>query len=357
MLKAQPACRISGKILDEKGQIPEKIGTWEVAAWFTAGGTEYQCRRADLLQADGSYVIDGLGDKPVYVMAINWKAAKEGNAYPPIYYPGTFSRSDAKLIAFDKDQRADNIDIRLQRTGGLVLQGTVLDEAGKPVPEAFVVVHRRDMYFDFVTAYSDEQGRYQIHGLGDGEFLVHVDAVHRGFVRTHAAVDLGKTSKNARRDFTLHRGALISGRLVDEMGNDWQIGQSEGDAKIVKDQHVKDEQEQDSSFFLTGFRNKYTPHDIKESFGGFFARGEGDYHRGEMIFPTKNTFVIQGMLPGQTRLSFSPLKEGQKVLKILQDGRNIMESGIETRPGQEIRGRHHRDWNRTDAAQHLDNRL
>ncbi len=337
VLKAKPACRISGKLLDEKGKIPEQIGTWDVLAWFTVGGTEYQSQRADFVGADGSYVIDGLSDKPVYVMAINWPAAKEGNAYPPIYYPGTFSRSDAKLITFDKQQRVDNIDIRLQRAGGLVLQGTVLDEAGKPVSGAFVVAHRRDMYFDVVTAYSDEQGRYQIHGLGDGEFLVHVDAAHRGFVRTHAVVDLSKTSKNAGHDFTLHRGALISGRLVDEKGNDWQIGESEGDAKIVKDQHVTDEQEQDSSFFVTGFRNKYTPHDIKESFGGFFARGEGDYHRGEMIFPTKSTFIIQGMMPGQTRLSFSPLKEGQKVLKILQGGRNVMESGIDTKPGQEIK--------------------
>ena len=124
--------------------------------------------------------LDGLGGKPVYVMAINWQAAKEGNAYPPIYYPGTFFRSDAKRITFDKQQHVDNINIKLQKEGGLILEGTVRDEAGKPVPEAFVVVHRRDMLFDFVTAYTDAQGRYQIQGLGDGEFLVHVDAVHRG---------------------------------------------------------------------------------------------------------------------------------------------------------------------------------
>ena len=64
------------------------------------------------------------------------------------------------------------------------------------------------MLFDFITAYTDEQGHYQIQGLGDGEFLVHVDAVHRGFVRTHTPLDLDKTSKKVQCDFTLHRGRL-----------------------------------------------------------------------------------------------------------------------------------------------------
>jgi hypothetical protein len=257
---------------------------------------------------------------------------------PRIYYPGTFSRSDAKLITFDKEQHIDNINIRLQGEGGLILKGTVRDEAGRPVPEAFVVVNRRDMLFDFVTAYTDAQGRYQIHGLGDGEFLVHVDAVHRGFVRTRTPVDLDKTTKNPQCNFTLHRGVLISGKLVEEKGNDWQITSSSfGLARMVKGEHDKDWQNKYPSFSRTGFRNKYRPPDAEESSGGDFLGGEGDYDGGTMIFPTKSTFVIQGVMRGHTLLGFSPKKEGQKVVKILQGGRNIMESGINTKPGQEIK--------------------
>ena len=55
-----------------------------------------------------------------------------------------------------------------------------------------------------------------------------------------------------------------------------------------------------------------------------------------MLFPTKSTFVIQGVMPGHTLIGFSPQKEGQKVAEILYDGRNVMESGIKTKPGQEI---------------------
>ncbi|MGA2062367.1 MAG: M56 family metallopeptidase [Thermoguttaceae bacterium] len=338
VLKAERACRISGKILDENGKRPENIDTLTVLAWFEKkDGKVYESEQARVNQADGSYSIDGLGSQPVYVMAINWRAAREGNAYPPIYYPGTFSRSEAKQITFDKEQRIDNINITLQKEGGFILEGTVRDEAGEPVPEAFIVVHRRDMLFDFVTAYTDEQGHCQIQGLGDGEFLVHVDAVHRGFVRMRTPLDLDKTSKKTQLNFTLNRGVLISGKFVDEKGNDWRIGTSYGFANISKDDLGNDQQKSDSGFSLTNFRNKHRPKDALESSGGSFALGEGGYEDGEMIFPTTSTFVIQGMMPGQTKIGFSPNKEGQKVAKILYNGRDIMESGIETKPGQEIK--------------------
>jgi protocatechuate 3,4-dioxygenase beta subunit len=335
--KVEQAYRISGKILDENGEKSDKIHSLTVLAWFKSKDNKtYENTQAQINPSDGSYTIDGLAGKPTYVMAINWQAAREGNTYPPIYYPGTFSRNDAKLVTFDKKQSVDNVDITLKKEGGLIIEGTVRDEAGKPVPEAFVVVHRRDMLFDFNTAYTDKEGRYQIQGLGDGEFLVHVDAVHRGLVRMRTPVDLGKTSRKTQCDFTLNRGVLISGKFVDEKGNDWQIGSSYGDIHIInKDQ--KNQPETSGTFSLTNFRNKYRPKDTEESSGGSFDRGEGVYKTGDMLFPTKNTFIIQGMMPGHTMMTFAPQKEGQKVVKILYDGRDIQKSGIETKPGQEIK--------------------
>ena len=191
MLKAKQACRILGKILDDKGKIPENIDTLTVLAWSKKGeGKEYEGEQARVNRSDGSYLIDGLGDKPVYVMGINWQAAIEGHAYPPIYYPGTFSRSDAKLITFDKARSIDDINITLRKEGGLIIEGIVRDEAGKGIPEAFVVLHQRDMLFDLATAYTDAEGHYRIQGLGSGEFLIHVDAVHSGFVRMRALLIL-----------------------------------------------------------------------------------------------------------------------------------------------------------------------
>ncbi|MFB0524444.1 MAG: carboxypeptidase-like regulatory domain-containing protein, partial [Phycisphaerae bacterium] len=341
VFKAKRAYRISGRVLDENGRIPENIDTLHVLAWIEKDNNQgYKNEQARVNRQDGSYLIDGLSDKPVYVMAINWRAAKQGNAYPPIYYPSTFSRDDARLITFGEKQEFENIDIKLQKEGGLILKGTVTDEAAKPVPEAFIVVHRRDMLFDFVTAYTDEQGHYQIQGLGDGEFLVHVDAVHRGLVRTRTPIDIDSANERTQLDFALKRGVTISGKFVDTDGNDWQIGQSYGHANIKK------QSEPDSrtgkitksvSFSLTNFRNKYRPKDVRDGSGGEFSSGEGDYESGDMIFPTKNSFLLQGIMPGHTMISFSPKKEGQEVLEILYNGQNIMETGLETKPGQEIK--------------------
>jgi hypothetical protein len=333
ILEAGRACRISGRVLDENGQIPENINTLHVLAWVEKDdGQGYESEQARLNREDGSYLIDGLGGKPVYVMVINWRAAKEGNAYPPIYYPGTFFRNEAESVTFDGQWDVKNVDIKLQRTGGLVLEGTVINESGEPVPEAFVVVHRRDMLFDFVTAYTDEQGSYEIQGLGDGDFLVHVDAVHRGLVRTRIPINIGSANQRTQLDFVLRQGVTISGKFVDEEGNDWQIGQSYGYANI------KDGQGLTSAFSLTDFRNKYRPKDIRRGSGGSFARGEGDYDGGQMLFPTKSTFVIQGVMPGHTMISFYPKKEGCEVAEILCNGQDIMETGIETVLGQEIKG-------------------
>ena len=331
IFKAKPAYRISGRVLDENGKIPQNIDTLHVLAWIEKdNGQGYENEQARLNRQDGSYFIDGLSGKPVYIMAINWRAAKEGNAHPPIYYPGTFSRNDAKLIRFDGKQECENIDIRLQRKGGLILEGTVTDDTGKPVPEAFVVAHRRDMLFDFVTDYTDKQGRYQIQGLGDGEFLVHVDAAHRELVRTRTPIVIDRANRRTQLDFALKRGVTISGKFVDEDGNDWQIGQSHGYANI------EDWQGPTSSFSLTDFRNKYRPKEVRRG-GGSFHRGQGDYESAQMLFPAENTFVVEGMMPGKTIISFYPKKEGCKVLEILYNGRNIMETGLETKPGQEIK--------------------
>lgn len=133
------------------------------------------------------------------------------------------------------------------------------------------------------------------------------------------------------------RGALISGKLVDEKGNEWQIGQTFGYANIVQDPLSRILRPTWGPFSLTDFRNKHRPTDVAFGSGGTFVLGEGSYEREEMLFPTKSTFVIQGMMPGHTMIGFLPSKEGQKVLKILHEGRDIMQSGIVTKPGQEVK--------------------
>jgi hypothetical protein len=195
------------------------------------------------------------------------------------------------------------------------------------------------MRFDFNTAYTDAEGHYQIKGLGAGEFLIHVDAAHRGFVRTRMPIDIDKVRGKTQRDFTLHRWVSISGKFVDDKGKAWQIGESYAyGAQISKNRPARTQRElNEGDFSLTDFQNKHRPENAEKRFPGAFLRGEGDYDCDQAIFPTTSTFMIQGMMPGHTLIGLSPNKEKQKVVKILYGGRDILTSGIDTQPGQEIK--------------------
>ena len=333
IFRINQASQISGKVLDERGKVPECIGQVTVLAWFKTPGGDFRNEQALVDRNDGSFSIDRLDKKPVYVMAINWKSDETDNVYPPIYYPSTFNRDDAKRITFDDGCKVENVDITLKREGGLVLEGTVTDESGKPVPEAFVVVHRRDMLFDFVTDYTDENGKYRISGLGRGEFLVHVDAAHRGFVRTRTPFELDGSVSETRRDFTLPLGVTISGKFVDEEGKEWHTTRSHGYATTDSNQLGS----QSHSFSLSRFGNKFGPKDVNEYSAGSFCSGEGSYQSRHMVFPTPSTFLIQGMMPGRTQFTFLPKeKEGRAARRILLFGNDIKESGIETKAGQTV---------------------
>jgi hypothetical protein len=67
---------------------------------------------------------------------------------------------------------------------------------------------------------------------------------------------------------------------------------------------------------------------------GWLYLGEGDYPDGELIFPTKSSFIIQGMMPGHTTFQ---VEYPQKIAKVLHAGWDILDLGIDTEPGQEIK--------------------
>ena len=225
--KVKQACRISGKVFDEQGKLPHDVGKLTVYAWVKSDdGKLYRPEHSTINESDCSYVIDGLSDKPVYVMALVRRAPRGVDTWPPIYYPSTFSRSQAKLVTFEKGRNVENVNITRRRGGGLVIAGTVRDPSGKPIPEALVAVHHRDMLFDQASAYSDGQGRYEIQGLCEGELLMHVDAAFRGFVRTGLPITLDGSKPKTEQNFTLAQGVSISGKFVDRKGNAWEIAES-----------------------------------------------------------------------------------------------------------------------------------
>jgi hypothetical protein len=218
----------------------------------------------------------------------------------------------------------------MKKTGGLVLQGLVTDEStGQPIPEALVSIFHFDMFFDLFCAYTDDKGRYAIEGLGEGKFIVHVDAVHKVFVKTRKIVTIQPEAKLTHLDFGLRRGVKISGRFVDDKGNPWKVGRSFGSA-YVRDRGFGGA----ASNFIYG--NKYAPPYIRNGCTVFYEEGEGDNAGAMIIFPTESTFVLPAMLPGKTTINFGPRGQGRRVLKILYEGNDISRTGLVTEAGQEI---------------------
>ena len=53
-----------------------------------------------------------------------------------------------------------------------------------------------------------------------------------------------------------------------------------------------------------------------------------------MVFPTESSFLLPAMVPGETVISFTP--RGERVLKILYQGKDISRTGLVTELDQEI---------------------
>jgi hypothetical protein len=182
--------------------------------------------------------------------------------------------------------------------------------------------------FDLFYGYTNEQGRYRIEGLSEAKFLVQVDAVHKGYVKTRKIVALGQGAPQL--DFALSRGVNIRGVIVDTTGKPYQVGRSSGHAAQKK-----------GGFGASGsnfaYGNKFAPGYIRDGSTAIYEEGEGDAMGVIMIFPDDTSFLLPAVAPGEIEIEFHPRGPGQRVQAILHDGKDIRTTGMIVEPGQDIR--------------------
>jgi protocatechuate 3,4-dioxygenase beta subunit len=108
----------------------------------------------------------------------------------PGFYPGVSNPLDADLIRVSAGQERDSIDITLRESVSLELSGTVVDEAGTPVPAARITLVPADPYLPassiagavgsgtatsrggLVNVTSSTSGRFQINGLTPRRYVL-----------------------------------------------------------------------------------------------------------------------------------------------------------------------------------------
>lgn len=174
-LHAQTGASISGTVVDDQGKPMRRVSV------VFEGDT----------RTNRTAITDDLGRFGVTAMpAARYEIRAEKGAYPPVNYgakrPG---RPGAGLTVKDGD-RIENIVLRMAR--GAVIAGRVLDEKGRPVTGAGVVVYRiltrlgGEVELQTVSrssagaVLSDDRGVYRVYGLAADEYIVGVQSFRTG---------------------------------------------------------------------------------------------------------------------------------------------------------------------------------
>ncbi|WP_190243168.1 carboxypeptidase regulatory-like domain-containing protein [Arthrobacter globiformis] len=128
--------------------------------------------RTTQTDAAGNYSLVGLtaGSYKVAFNRSNGYYGDEAQFYSN--KPESAGLEQAQAITLAQNQSVQNIDATLKRGGSIT--GTLLDKAGKPLPNAYVEAYTRDGSFVTRMGFSDDSGKYSIGGLTTGKYLLHV---------------------------------------------------------------------------------------------------------------------------------------------------------------------------------------
>ena len=169
----RPYRKVTGRVLGVDGSKLTDYTGLTVTAWVQRpqGSWKDHYRRLSTspVQTDGTYVLDELDGRPVYVQVRDYRPPVQMHPYPPRFYPGTFSRPQAKLVTFGEANVVEEVDIAMADRGGSAIAGRVTEqESGQPVPEALVTIFHHDMFFNLFYTFG-RSGRLSSGGAGRGD--------------------------------------------------------------------------------------------------------------------------------------------------------------------------------------------
>jgi hypothetical protein len=166
--------------------------------------------------AEGHFSIGGLGKGPFTVRASQLPAGET--------LPAGTKKEDAEWHARSDGVTPGTLDLALVLKEGQLLRGRVVDLEQKPIAKFKLKVQHegKGMMGGFGQdsvdrGIEDEQGRFQIGGLGDGSWKLWVSAEH--FASSDATpVSLPQASDAPELVITLSPSCTVSGRVVSSKG-------------------------------------------------------------------------------------------------------------------------------------------
>ena len=148
-------------------------------------------------------------------------------------------------------------------------------------------------------------------------------------MKSRSLLTVEKGSAQTQLDFSLRRGVNIRGNLVDERGNPYRAGRSSGYASRKRGGFGAA-----ASNFRYG--SKHAPDYLRNGSTVFYEEGEGDAAGTIMAFPADSSFLLPAVAPGEIVIDFRPRGRGERVSKILYEGRDIRETGLSVEAGQNV---------------------
>ena len=209
---------ISGQVIDDDTGLP--MANVEIDADRIEGSASRIYGRTG---SDGRYTLVGVGPGNYRV-----KAGRNLESYVQEYYDDQLTWDGANFVSVGGTSPVDGVNFALRK--GATIFGTVLDaETGLPI--SGLDISARIVDGDDVSgANTNREGNFVLRGLPPS--LIEVRVRGEEFIEQRSVVRVGEFGATDRQDFSLQRGATITGVVIDA-----ETGLPIADVKIDADDY------------------------------------------------------------------------------------------------------------------------
>jgi hypothetical protein len=302
---------ITGRIFDEFGEPLSDVMVAPMRYQFVQGKrTLVSAGRQATTDDNGEFRLFGITPGQYYLQA-TWRSnmgmgpgADNQPAYAPMFFPGVLDASEAQRFTIGISQQLTDLVMALKPTRAVRVSGTVLTSDGRPATGMLNVMRvTAGMGFTGnIGAMIKPDGSFQLNGVARGEYQF----------RSFPMGPTGPDSETVMAKLT----------VADEDITDLQLVTSKPVSvagRVIVDPAAA--QSLPASLFVSAF-----PMD-GPNFGGLTpGRVADDY-----------TFELKTS-PGRSRISLSNPPAGWSIRAVRLNGADVIDSGIEFKPNQNVRG-------------------
>jgi hypothetical protein len=302
---------ITGRIFDEFGEPLSDVMVAPMRYQFVQGKrTLMGAGRQAITDDNGEFRLFGIMPGQYYLQA-TWRSnmgfgqgGENQPAYAPMFFPGVLEASEAQRFTIGVSQQLSDLVMALKPTKAVRISGTVLTSDGRPAT-GMLNVMRSTAGMGVVGsmgAMIKPDGSFQLSGVAPGEYQL----------RTFPNGPSGPDAETAMAKITVAGDDITDLQLVSSK----PLSVS---GRVIVDPAAA--QSLPASLFVAAFSM-----DGPNFGGGGPGRVADDY-----------TFVLKTS-PGRARIILSNAPAGWSIRALRLNGADVLDSGIEFKPNENVRG-------------------